>query len=139
MRMLRIGAGRGEGRGRGPSAGRECVNAPAERCSVRRASFGRRFVRYQGRDYTVMGLYYVPRPWKKPRPFFVLRRIDGGVAGPVSVWSGERWRLRRALAIRAVTCAAIIAFVLALPAWIAWKPHSSVPPGAHGGTPLTVW
>jgi hypothetical protein len=137
MRLLWIRAGRDEGRGRVTSAGLEYVNAPAARCSVHRGSLGRRFVRYQGCDYTVTGLYYASRPWQKPCPFFVLRRIEGEAAAPV--WRGDRWKPRRAVAVRAVTCAVIIAVVLAWPAWIASRPSSSVPPAAHAVTPLTAW
>lgn len=126
-------------RGRNPRAGFEFVNAPAERCSVHRGSLGRRFVRYRGQDYILMGLYYVPRPWKKPRPFFVLRRVDGGGGAPVPAWSGERRRLRPAHVVRTGLYALIIAILLAFPAWTTSESRSSVPPAARGVAPFTAW
>ena len=97
MRLLRIGAGkRSRVREHDPTDAVQFVNAPAEHCLVRRGAFGHRLVRYRGGDYTVMGLYYEPRPWRQPRPLFVLRRVDAGSAASASAWSGERRRVRRA-------------------------------------------
>lgn len=140
MGKLRNRASKASGvRGRKPSAGFEFVNAPAERCSVHRGSLGHRFVRYRGRDYSLIGLYYVPRPWKTPRPFFVLRRVDGDEGASVPAWRGERRKLRPAHVVRAGAYALIIALLLAFPAWIASKPRSSVTPAAHGVAPFTAW
>jgi hypothetical protein len=119
-------------------AGHQFVNAPARRCSVHRTALGQRFVRYQGGDYTVMGLYYVTKPWNNPCPFFVLRSIDGGDRAAVSAWSGEPRELRPASLFRTLAHAVIIAILLSLPAWIGPKLHVSVPPAAHVVAPFTM-
>ncbi len=139
MRKLRNQAGKPSGvPERKASAGFEVVNAPAERCSVHRGSLGDRFVRYRGRDYILIGLYYVPRPWRAPRPYFVLRRAEDSDRASVPAWKGARRRLRPAHLVRAGLCALIIAIVLTMPAWITSRPRSAVPSAAQRVAPSTM-
>jgi len=119
--------------------GRQFVNAPAERCWVRRTTLGERFVWYRGKDYALMGLYYVPRPGKRPLPFFVLRSMDGAGRAPVPVPLGsERWRLRLVSAGRLAACVLTAAVLIAPPPRFGSESYPSGPPPADRGALSTV-
>jgi hypothetical protein len=110
---------------------RRFVNAPAERCSVRRTILGERLIRYRGKDYALMGLYYVPRPRERPLPFFVLRSIGDGDRASVSVsLRCERRRLRPATAGRLAACVLTAMVLLASSSRFGSERHPSGPPPA---------
>ncbi len=113
----------------------EFINVPAGRCSVRRTGFGKRFVRYRGKDYLLMGLYLVPQPGERPELFFVLRSIYGGGPAWTPLPSGRRRvRLRSFTGLRLFPQGVLMTALIPLLALLRNRPKS---PG--GATLGDIW